>query len=450
VSEPRHRSDGFTDHIRTEVVRRLSAGASNSGWRPGDSQGGDPDQSLDEADRAALGRALIAEALQAEAATALRDGRPLLDPEEEDRIAAQVFASLFAMAGFQPYLEDPSIENINANGADDVFVRYADGTREQVNPVAGSDGELVELVRTLAARVGLGERRFDLASPRLSLQLPDGSRLFAVMAVTGRPCVSIRRHRFLKVTLGDLVGLGTLDSGLQSFLAACVAARKNLLVTGGTGAGKTTMLRALCAEIPPAERLVTIEDALELGLDQDREAHPDAVAMQAREPNVEGEGEVTQADLVRWALRMSPDRVLVGEIRGSEVIPMCNAMTQGNDGSMATLHASSTKGAFSRLATYAVQAPERLPLEATNLMVANAVDFVVHVGTDTRGRRVVSSVREVVDAEGSQISSNEVFRPGPDARAVPGVPMRNDTLDDIVSAGFDPDVLERDGGWWEQ
>ena len=398
----------------------------------------------------ALGRALIAEALQAEAATALRDGRPLLDPEEEDRVAAQVFASLFAMAGFQPYLEDPSIENINANGADDVFVRYADGTREQVNPVAGSDAELVELVRTLAARVGLGERRFDLASPRLSLQLPDGSRLFAVMAVTGRPCVSIRRHRFLKVTLGDLVGLGTLDSGLRSFLAACVAARKNLLVTGGTGAGKTTMLRALCAEIPPAERLVTIEDALELGLDRDHEAHPDAVAMQAREPNVEGEGEVTQADLVRWALRMSPDRVLVGEIRGSEVIPMCNAMTQGNDGSMATLHASSTKGAFSRLATYAVQAPERLPLEATNLMVANAVDFVVHLGADTRGRRVVSSVREVVDAEGSQISSNEVFRPGLDARAVPGVPMRNDTLDDLVSVGFDPDVMERIEGWWEQ
>jgi pilus assembly protein CpaF len=453
VREARHQ-DGFTDHIRGEVVRRLSAGASHSGWRPDDgqtgSQGGDPDRSLDEADRAALGRALIAEALQAEAATALRDGRPLLDPEEEDRIAAEVFASLFAMAGFQPYLEDPSIENINANGADDVFVRYADGTREQVNPVAGSDAELVELVRTLAARVGLGERRFDLASPRLSLQLPDGSRLFAVMAVTGRPCVSIRRHRFLKVTLGDLVGLRTLDNGLQTFLAACVAARKNLLVTGGTGAGKTTMLRALCAEIPRAERLVTVEDALELGLDRDREAHPDAVAMQAREPNVEGEGEVTQADLVRWALRMSPDRVLVGEIRGSEVIPMCNAMTQGNDGSMATLHASSTKGAFSRLATYAVQAPERLPLEATNLMVANAVDFVVHLGMDTRGRRVVSSVREVVDAEGSQISSNEVFRPGPDARAVPGVPMRNDTLNDIVSAGFDPDVLERDGGWWEQ
>ena len=165
--------------------------------------------------------------------------------------------------------------------------------------------------------------------------------------------------------------------------------------------------------------------------------------------DVEGEGEVTQADLVRWALRMSPDRVLVGEIRGAEVIPMCNAMSQGNDGSMATLHASSSKGAFSRLAIYAVQAPERLPMEATNLMVANAVDFVVHLDADARSRRAVSSVREVVDAEGAHISSNEVYRPGPDGRAVPGAPLRSDTLDDLVAAGFDPAALRGDG-WWER
>ncbi len=434
--------DRLATRIQAEVARRLSDSAATNGHIQGHSQ-----PRLSETDRAVLGRTFIAEALQAEATDALRGGRQLLDAETEDGVASKVFAALFTMAGFQPYLDDPSIENLNANGADEVFVRYADGSREQVDPVASSDAELVELVRTLAARVGLGERRFDLASPRLSLQLPDGSRLFAVMAVTGRPCVSIRRHRFMKITLADLVELGTLDAGLRAFLAACVSARKNLLVTGGTGAGKTTMLRALCAEIPPSERLVTIEDALELGLDRDHEAHPDAVAMQAREPNVEGEGEVTQADLVRWALRMSPDRVLVGEIRGAEVIPMCNAMSQGNDGSMATLHASSSRGAFSRLATYAVQAPERLPLEATNLMVANAVDFVVHLGTDVRGGRAVCSVREVVDTEDIQISSNEIYRPGPDGRAVPGAPLRTDTLDDLVVTGFDPAVLQRDGGW---
>jgi Flp pilus assembly CpaF family ATPase len=434
---------GLTGRISAEVAHRLSAEA---GLRQ--PSGVLASTVVDEVDRAVLGRTLIAEALQAETAAALREGRPVLDSEDEDKVANEVFASLFAMAGFQTYLEDPSIENINANGADEVFVRYADGARERVSPVASSDTELIDLVRTLAARVGVGERRFDLASPRLSLQLPDGSRLFAVMAVTGRPCVSIRRHRFMKVTLSDLVRLGTLDTGLSEFLAACVIARKNLLITGGTGAGKTTMLRALCAEIDPSERLVTIEDALELGLDRDREAHPDAIAMQAREPNVEGEGEVSQAELVRWALRMSPDRVMVGEIRGAEVIPMCNAMTQGNDGSMATVHASSSKGAFSRLATYAIQAPERLPLEATNLMVAGAVDFVVHLGVDVQGQRTVSSVREVIDAEGSLISSNEIFRPGPAGRAVRGVPLRAESFDDLIAAGFDPTSLDRKDGRW--
>jgi pilus assembly protein CpaF len=436
---------GVADRISAEVARRMSADVA---LRPDDGTFGSAVPDI--ADRAALGRTLISEALQAETTAALREGRAVLDSQDEDLVAANVFAALFAMAGFQPYLDDPSIENINANGADDVFVRYADGTRERVGPVASSDAELIDLVRTLAARVSLGERRFDMASPRLSLQLPDGSRLFAVMAVTGRPCIAIRRHRFMKVTLPDLVGLGTLDPGLSEFLAACVSARKNLLVTGGTGAGKTTMLRALCAEISPSERLVTIEDALELGLDRDLEAHPDAIAMQAREPNVEGEGEVSQADLVRWALRMSPDRVLVGEIRGAEVIPMCNAMTQGNDGSMATLHSSSSKGAFSRLATYAIQAPERLPLEATNLMVAGAVDFVIQLGANAVGRRAVTSVREVVDADGAQVISNEIFRPGPSGRAVRGVPMRAESLDHLMGVGFDPTVLDYDDRLWEQ
>jgi Flp pilus assembly CpaF family ATPase len=432
----------LADRISAEVIRRLSAEIGSHEHRSARTS-----TVLLDADRADIGRTLIADALQAETATALREGRAALSPDEEGRIASQVFAALFAMAGFQPYLDDPSIENINANGSHDVFVRYADGSRERVDPVAASDSELIDFLRTLAARVGLDERRFDLASPRMSLQLPDGSRLSAVMAVTGRPCVSIRRHRFMKVTLSDLVELGSLDAVLSEFLAACVGARKNLLISGGTGAGKTTMLRALCSEIHPQERLVTVEDALELGLDRDHEAHPDAVAMQAREPNVEGEGEISQADLVRWALRMSPDRVLVGEIRGAEVIPMCNAMTQGNDGSMATVHASSSKGVFSRLATYAIQAPERLPLDATNLMVAGAVDYVIHLGLDRSGRRIVTSIREVLDAEGIQINSNEIFRPGPTGRALRGVPMRSESLNELMDAGFDPSALERAEQW---
>jgi len=224
-------------------------------------------------------------------------------------------------------------------------------------------------------------------------------------------------------------------------------ARRSCIICGGVGAGKTTLLRAMAADIPPHERLITIEDSLELGLDRFPDLHPDVVALEAREPNLEGEGGVSLAELVRWALRMSPDRVIVGEARGEEVLALLNAMSQGNDGSMATLHASSSKGAFSKLATYAIQAPERLPLEATNLLVANAVDFVIHLA-QIGNQRVVASVREVVDAEGPMVISNEVFRPGPDGRAVPGAPFRSETLEQLVAVGFESDLLERSDGWW--
>jgi Flp pilus assembly CpaF family ATPase len=403
---------------------------------------------LGPADEQALGRQLIADALERRATKALRDQDVLLAPDEEDALARAVFDALFRLDRLQRLLDDPGIENINANGADQVFVRYADGRREQVAPIAVSDAELEEMLRSAAARVGIGERRFDRGSPRLSLQLPDGSRLFALMAVAARPCVSIRRHRYLRVTPDDLVRLGTLDLALRAFLRAAMLARKSVIICGGTGAGKTTLLRAMAADIPPSERLVTIEDSLELGLDRFGDLHPDVVALEAREPNLEGEGGVSLAELVRWALRMSPDRVIVGEARGEEVLALLNAMSQGTDGSMATLHASSSRGAFSKLATYAVQAPERLPLEATNLLVANAVHFVVHIAQH-QGQRFVSSVREVIDAEGPMVVSNEIFRPGPDGRAVPGAPVRNDTLDQLVSVGFDPGLLDRPEGWWE-
>ncbi|HET9732294.1 MAG TPA: ATPase, T2SS/T4P/T4SS family [Acidimicrobiales bacterium] len=400
------------------------------------------------ADEQAMGRALIAEALDAEARAALANGGAVRSAADDDELAQEVFDSLFRLGRLQRLLDDPSIENINANGADCVWVRYADGRRERVDPIAGSDEELVELVRNVGARLGLGERRFDLGSPRLSLQLPDGSRLFAVMAVCARPSVAIRRHRYLKVTCDDLVGMGSIDLALREFFRALMLARKSCVICGGTGAGKTTLLRAMAADIPPWERLVTIEDSLELGLDRFPDLHPDVVALEAREPNLEGEGAISLAELVRWALRLSPDRVIVGESRGEEVLALLNAMSQGTDGSMTTIHASSSKGAFSKLATYAVQAPERLPLEATNLLVANAVDFVIHLAQDYAGRRFVSSVREVTDADGPVVVSNEVFRPGPDGRAVAGVALRAETTDQLVEVGFDPDLLERPGGWW--
>jgi pilus assembly protein CpaF len=401
-------------------------------------------------DEQALGRKLIADALDAEARDALCAGRPVRDPEDDDALAQALFDALFRLDRLQRLLDDPAIENINANGCDEVWVRYDDGRRERVDPIASSDDELVELVRSVGARLGLGERRFDLGSPRLSLQLPDGSRLFAVMAVCARPCLSIRRHRYLKVTCDDLVGMGTLDLALRELLRCLMLARRSCIICGGTGAGKTTLLRAMAADIPPWERLVTIEDSLELGLERFPELHPDVVALEAREPNLEGQGGIGLAELVRWALRLSPDRVIVGESRGEEVLALLNAMSQGTDGSMTTIHASSSKGAFTKLATYAIQAPERLALEATNLLVANAVDAVIFLAQDAAGRRFVSSVREVVDADGAMVVSNEIFRPGADGRAVPGVPMRAETTDDLIQVGFDPELLQRPGGWWER
>jgi pilus assembly protein CpaF len=430
----------LVSEVRAEVLSRLS-----DRERRLATEGRPP---LAMADEQALGRQLIAEALEHRASEALRNRDSVMAASDEDALARAVFDALFRLNRLQRLLDDPEIENINANGADQVWVRYADGRRMQVEPIAGSDAELEEMLRTAAARTGIGERRFDRGSPRLSLQLPDGSRLFALMAVAARPCLSIRRHRYLKITPGDLISMGTIDRALREFVRAAMLARKSCIICGGTGVGKTTLLRAMAADIPPSERLVTIEDSLELGLDRFPDLHPDVVALEAREANLEGEGGVSLADLVRWALRMSPDRVLVGEARGEEVLALLNAMSQGTDGSMATLHASSSKGAFSKLATYAVQAPERLPLEATNLLVANAVHFVIHLAQDEE-RRFVTSVREVVDAEGPMVISNEIFRPGPKGRAVPGVPIRNETLDQLADVGFDPVLLERPQGWWE-
>ena len=436
--------------LETAVVERLRARVLAGLSERQRADHGAGRRSLRGADEQALGRKLIADALDAEAADALAAGRPVRSPEEDDALAQAVFDSLFRLDRLQRLLDDSSIENINANGCDEVWVRYADGRRERAEPIASSDDELVELVRNVGARLGLGERRFDLGSPRLSLQLPDGSRLFAVMAVCARPALSIRRHRYLKVSCDDLVGMGTLDLALRELLRCLMLARKSCVICGGTGAGKTTLLRAMAADIPPWERLVTIEDSLELGLERYPELHPDVVALEAREPNLEGQGGIGLAELVRWALRLSPDRVIVGESRGEEVLALLNAMSQGTDGSMTTIHASSSKGAFSKLATYAIQAPERLPLEATNLLVANAVDFVVFIAQDPSGRRFVSSVREVVDADGAMVVSNEVFRPGPGGRAVPGVPLRSETLDSLVEVGFDPELLQNPGGWWQR
>jgi pilus assembly protein CpaF len=386
-------------------------------------------------------RALVAAEMDAYAQRELDSGRMPPDPPAEQRVTRAVIDALTGLGGLQQWLDDEDIEEIDVNGADTVWLRYAGGSKVPAPPVAASDTELIELIRTIAARSGAQERRFDRGSPELSVRLPDGSRLFAVMAVTERVSVSIRRHRLRKVTLDDLMAMGTISPALRDLFEASVASYMNLAISGGTQRGKSTLIWALAEKIPSQERIITVEDVYELGLDQDPK-HPDVVAMQARAANIEGLGAVDQADLVRYGLRMGPDRLIVGEVRGKEALPMLMAMSQGNDGSMSTVHASSSRQALSRLATYTMLAPEHLPYDAACSLVAGALHFVIHLEM-SKGQRFVSSVREVLHAEGTDIVSNEILRPGPDGRAVPASPMRSDTLDRLIDAGFNPDLLTR-------
>ncbi|WP_433418768.1 CpaF family protein [Microtetraspora malaysiensis] len=415
--------------IRAEVAERIAFRTR------ADEEYGRPPMTPQE--RRKYGQELITAALDAHVRKAIDTGRPPLDPTTEARIARAVDNALFGLGGFQPLLDDTRIENINANAFNDVHVTYADGTSEEVGPVADSDEDLAEMVRTAAALLGVGERRFDPGCPTLAMELPDGSRLVATMAVSRHPAVSIRRHRFPTATLPELRRTGTFSASMQDFLTALVRARKNIVVVGATGGGKTTLLRAMASVLPRHERIITAEEHFELGLDRDKDTHSNVLALQARKANIEGEGEITLADLVRVALGMSPSRVIVGEVKGDECIPMLNAMTQGNDGSLCTLHASSSQGAFSRLASFAAQAPERLSAEAAALLVSEAVHFVVYLAVTRDGTRVISSIREVVGCDGISVISNEIYSPGPDRRAARNHPLRTETLDDLEAAGLD-------------
>jgi Flp pilus assembly CpaF family ATPase len=397
-------------------------------------------------DERQFARALVAQALEEHARSEITFGRPPPNAQEEEDLAAAIHAALFGVGRLQPLLEDQQIENIDINGCDRVFLGYADGHEVTGEPVAETDAELVELIQVLAAYSGLSSRPFDTANPQLDLRLPDGSRLSAVMDVTLRPAVSIRRARMGKVFLADLVGNGTMSPEVGSFLAAAVAARKNIMIAGATNAGKTTLLRAMANQIPAEERLITVERALELGLDHFPELHPNVIALEERLPNMEGHGGITMAELVRRSLRMNPSRVIVGEVLGDEIITMLNAMSQGNDGSLSTIHSNSSLEVFNRISTYAIQSSERLPVEATHMLIAGAIDFVVFIekrNEFSRGgklRRYVSSIREVTGIDG-RVQSSEVFSPGPDGPARPHAPVS--CIDDLVMHGFEP----AHGGW---
>ena len=392
-------------------------------------------------DERQFARAVIARVLESHARSEITAGRTPPDQAEEEELAYGIHAALYGVGRLQPLLDDPEVENIDINGCDNVFVGYANGEERRLPPVAENDDELVELVQVLGAYSGLTSRPFDTANPQLDLRLPDGSRLSAVMGVTQRPALSIRRARLSRVSLETLVESNTMTPDLASFLSAAVGARKNIMIAGATNAGKTTLLRALANEIPPEERIITVERALELGLGEFADLHPNVVAFEERLPNSEGQGAIMMSELVRRSLRMNPNRVIVGEVLGDEIVTMLNAMSQGNDGSLSTIHANSSLEVFNRICTYAIQSAERLPSDATMMLIAGAIDFVIFVERRNEFasggglRRLITSVREVNGVDGRVLSS-EVFKEGPDGEIVTGAPVS--CMDELVAAGYRP------------
>lgn len=347
--------------------------------------------------------------LERRARAALSEGtRALLTPQDETRLRRLVLDHVLGLGPIEELLCEPGVENIHITGNDDTIVDFGAGRRERRPAVVRTDAELVALVQRAAARAPGGERRFDAAAPILSMELSGGERLSAVMpGVAVRPTVTIRRHPQRHLSLGDLLRSVTLDQSSRNLLVAAVRARLNIIVSGATNAGKTTLLRALLGTLDD-ERIITVEDSLELGLHRHM-SEADVVPLQGRPPNVEGIGEVTLAELVRAALRMCPDRVIVGETRGPETLALLNAMSMGTDGSMSTIHASSSQQVFTKIAAYCAQAPERLTASATATLIGASVHLVAHIDTTSTGERVVTSIREVVGAEGEQVLSNELY-----------------------------------------
>ncbi len=383
-------------------------------------------------------------------------------PSEEVQRAleAQVFDLLFRAGRLQPYLDDPEVENILVNGCDDVVIDYADRGKVRVGPIAETDEDLVELLRDLARRSGHGERTLSTASPMLALRLPDGSRLQAMTEVSPRPQVAIRRHRVRKTDLAGMVELGAIDSTLAAYLKALVLARKNILIAGGQGAGKTSLMRALAREIPQDERIGTLETEFELFL---HELEPDRqiVALEAREGNgerVDGQaaGEITVNDLIYPSLRMNLSRIVVGEVRGREVVPMLQSMTNGEGGSLCTIHAREAGMVFDRIAELYMQAGEGFSEQLAYRQIANGIDAVVFVrmldetAIGGRKHRFVSQVLEVTGAgENGRPTVNTVFGPNPELGELRAVPRTNPAcVADLVRVGFDADLLRAPGGAW--
>jgi pilus assembly protein CpaF len=321
---------------------------------------------------------------------------------EMENLAREMVDELTGYGPLEDLIKDDRINDILVNGTRQIYVERA-GVLSHTDLRFIDDEHVLRVIRRILAPLG---RRIDESSPMVDARLPDGSRVNAIippLALDG-PCLSIRKFRKDPLQAGDLVAAGTMDETILAFLKHAVSKRTNILISGGTGAGKTTMLNVLSRYISPAERLVTIEDAAELNL-----GHDHVVRLETRPPNVDGKGEVTARDLMRNALRMRPDRVLLGEVRADEVMDMLQAMNTGHDGCMSTVHANNPRDALLRIEMLAGFAGFQGQDSTLKHMIATALDLVIQVGRLPDGRRKVMAVTEVLGVQDERIVTNELF-----------------------------------------
>jgi pilus assembly protein CpaF len=354
-----------------------------------------------------------------------------LTPFERERLIQEIQNETFGLGPLEPLLHDPQISDILVNGHRRVYVeRY--GRLEKANVVFRDDAHLMQIIDRIVSKVG---RRIDESSPMVDARLPDGSRVNAIippLALDG-PMLSIRRFAVEPFKMNDLIEFGTLTNEIAVVLEGAVKARLNLLISGGTGAGKSTLLNVLSEYIPNTERIVTIEDSAELQLKQ---MH--VVRLETRPPNVEGKGGVTQRELLRNSLRMRPDRIIIGEVRGAESLDMLQAMNTGHEGSISTIHANSPRDALHRLGTMVMMAGMELPERAIKEQVASAIHVVIQLARLSDGTRKLVRLSEIVGMEGDVITMQDLFSFEKSATTPDGR-----VLGRFKSTGFRPRFLDR-------
>jgi pilus assembly protein CpaF len=329
------------------------------------------------------------------------EGIPLTD-EERDRVVTDITNEVLGYGPIETYLADPQVSEIMVNALEGVYVER-DGKLYATDARFLSDDHLMRVIDRIVAPIG---RRIDELSPMVDARLPDGSRVNAIippLAIDG-PALTIRKFSSQAYELNDLVRLDTLNGEAGEFLSACVLGRANILISGGTGSGKTTLLNVLSSMIPDDERIVTIEDAAELRLKQRH-----VVRLESRSASIEGKGEVRMRDLVRNALRMRPDRIIVGEVRGPEVLDMMQAMNTGHDGSLSTLHANSPRDAISRVETMVLMSGIDLPTRAIREQLASTIELLVHISRLRDGSRRITRICGVDGMEGEIVTLSDIF-----------------------------------------